>query len=268
MIRTVTVCAGDSPFHDVAHQHALLMTTLFQGRLRGVLVWEPEAVEAYQASGAGEDINAAARRELKDLLEMAAEAGVTAAPRFQGKGMTDGLLAEAAECDLLVIGMPTEGVAQEDPLAKALLHDELPLLRKAESAVLVVCSPPKAPENVLVSYQGGMEGKAALRVAGHLAEAAEAAVHVLSVHGDLAEAERLAAVASEYLGGYDLPSLQTLGQTGSPASTGKVLDVAEETAADLIVIGDEPYGLLEHFFGEDTAERVALATHTPVLVAR
>jgi nucleotide-binding universal stress UspA family protein len=268
MIRSIAVNAGESAYADVAQKHAIEMASLFDARLRAVVVWEPEDVEELRQSGAAEDPDQVAQQEVGEFIQSAAQANLTAEARFRGEGVTEGLLAEARECDLLVIGMPTEGVAQGDPLAEALLHDELPLLRKAESSVLVVCSPPRTIHNVLVVYHGGTDGKAALRLAGVLGERAEARLHVLAVQRNLMEAEELTASAEQYLAAYDVGSVTTLERSGAPDSEGQVLEAADAVEADLIIVGDEPYGLLERFFGEATAERLALATHIPVLVAR
>jgi nucleotide-binding universal stress UspA family protein len=264
MIRTITVCAGDSFYDEVAFQHAIAMGSLFQARLRVVLVWEPGA----RARDLPGNLDRYVREQADGLLKAAAHAGLTAEARFRGEGLPDGALREAREADLLIIGMPTEGAAHDDPLPRAILSSDLPLLRKAESAVLVVCSPPKPPDRVLVCYQGGTEGKAALRLAGHLAERAQAAVHVLSVQGAIVEAETCAATAAEYLDSFDLPRLETIPRAGSPESEREVLDAADNISADTIIIGDEPYGIIERFFGKATAEQIVLKTQTPVLVAR
>ena len=182
--------------------------------------------------------------------------------------MRAGLLAEARECDLLVIGMPTEGVANNDPLAETLLNHELPLLRKAESSLLIVSTEPEPVQTIVVSYEGDVAGKMALRLGGHLAEAANAAVRTLSVERDMDSAQRLATAAGRYLQAYKLASVETLARTGQPESETAVLAVAREASANLIVVGAEPYGRLERFITTVTAERVALTTRTPVLVAR
>ncbi|MFW6107163.1 MAG: universal stress protein [bacterium] len=268
MIRIVTVCAGDDTFARAAQQYALTLAKAFGARLCGVLVWEPEDVEKAREGGYGDDLEQLAQREVKELIDEARAAGLEAEARFRGEGLRKSLLAEGRESDLLVVGMPTEGVSRENRLARALLHAELPLLRKGEASLLVCCRPPASVDTVLVSYQGGVEGKAALRLGAHVAERMKANVAVLSIQGDLAQAELLAATAEQYLRAFELPAVETIERAGSPESEGEVLQAVDDAGADLIVFGDEPYGVLERFFGGATAEKVALATETPVLIAR
>lgn len=268
MIHTVSVATGDTPCADAAELHALELAGMFQARLRAVVVREREELEEALESGVAENFADLAEEELKDFFSQAGDAGVFAEGAYRTEGMPRSLLAEARETDLLVVGMPTEGLATDDPLARSLLHDELPLLRKAESSVLVICKDPEPLRDILVVYQYGMEGKDALRLAGAIAEKTGAGLHVLSHGGDATEAELITSTAAEYLRGFDIDSVNTLDRHATPSSQTEVIEAAGEINAGLIVIGDEPYGLLERFFGGATAESLALQTEIPVLIAR
>lgn len=163
MVRTVTVCAGEGDYAWAAQQYAIEIARWFGARLRVVSVWA--AQEIPEAEIAEEGPEGLARLEFQPLLARAKGAGVPVKESLRPEGPLRGLLAEARESDLLVLGMPKEGSVGDDPVAAAILEEEMPLLRRAECMVLVVCRPLRPIRHVLVNYQGGIEGKSALRIA-------------------------------------------------------------------------------------------------------
>ena len=266
MIRTVTVCAGENNCALAAHQYAIEIARWFGARLRVVSAWEAEEIREDEVSGEGPE--ELARQELQPLLARGREEGLRAEESLRPEGYLRGLLAEARESDLLVLGMPTEGGAQDDPVAAAILAEELPLLRRAECMVLVVCDVRLPIKHVLVNYQGGVEGKSALRIAGELAERNAARVVVISIEPDIGRAAALTAVAQEYLKGFRLPSVDIVERSGDPESETEIFEAAESSKADIVVVGNRPYGLLDRFFGKITPEQIALDTELPLLIAR
>jgi nucleotide-binding universal stress UspA family protein len=149
-----------------------------------------------------------------------------------------------------------------------LLDDDLTLLRQAECSVLMVSRTQRMIQTILVNYQGGLEGKMALRLAGGWGEKTSARVVVLSIDSDPAQAASLTQVATQYLKGYALAEVKTIERSGDPNSELEILDVVREESADLIVVGAEPYGLLARILDQDVAEDLALATELPLLIAR
>lgn len=120
----------------------------------------------------------------------------------------------------------------------------------------------------MVNYQGGVEGKAALRLAGSAAECAGGRVTVLSIAGDPAATASLTEAATDYLSAFRGVRPEALEHRGTPDSEGRILEAADEVGAHLIVLGAEPYGLLDRFLNRNIAEQVALSTERPILVAR
>lgn len=268
MIHTVVVLSGEGDCARAAQQHALEVARLFRARLRVLVTREPEDTQARPPSGPS--MEAFAEREAANLSQDARNAGVTLETCIRGEGLLKGLLAEARENDLLVVGLPPQGTKDADPLLQAVSHAEWPLLHRAECMVLVVHQHPQPIGRILVDYQGGTEGKDALRAAGEVAIRASAAVTVLSVDGDRSIAEALSTTAERYLAGFGLASIQAIEQVGQSGDPAEVARVAESTAADLIVIGGERHGLLNWLRDLTTADPhdVAVLTQIPVLVAR
>ena len=266
MIRTVTVYTGESDYAKAAQQHAIEMAKLFSARLKVVRIWDAE-----KAAPMGEPPESAAelvKRNQEDIVETAERAGVRVVKGLRGDGMTRGLLEEARETDLLVLGLPTEAESDKDDAAPRLIKTERPVLRKADCALLVVNRPPSAVNKILARYQEGMAGKAMLRMTGAVAERYHARLRVVTIENDLAKAAELAAAAEEYLKGYDLAAVETRPQSGPTDSKVKILHAAESFGADLIAMGEEGHHWLERALGADLAERTALSTSTPLLIVR
>lgn len=268
MIHIVTVLAGESDYAEAAQQHALRMAQWFQARLRVVTSREPD--DTKETTTSRQSMESFGERSVEKLSMETGNGHVLVESSVRGEGLLEGLLAEARESDLLVVGLPPDLTEGQEPLLEAVRHAELPLLHRAECMVLAVCRPPRPIRKILVDYLGGTVGKAALRTAGEVAMRASAGVTVLCVDGDPSNAGVLSATAERYLSGFGLLSVATITRVGQPESATEVARAAESTEADLVVIGGERHGLLNWLrdrSGPDP-EDVALFTQIPVLVAR
>jgi nucleotide-binding universal stress UspA family protein len=265
VMRTITVCSGQSPYAKAAQQHALKVAKLFGARLKIVGIWNGDDTKATER---GESQEALMREDCRRVAGSAERAGVPVAWSVRGDGMIRALLGEARETDLLVLGLPVEAERDTNDIATRLLKDELPVLRKAQCALLAVSEPPNALRRIVVRYEDDHSGKAALRWAGGIAEPCKGDVAVLVLEEDVTKAAELAGAAEQYLKGFDLQSLKTIPKSAPTGSKTEILEAAESLDADLIVLGDEGHGVLERFFGRNIAERTALATTIPLLIAR
>lgn len=267
MIHVVTVLAGTSSYARIAQRQAVMMAKLFHARLRVATVWEPESAnDPEQIDKTWETL---ADEEIERISRDIGTADLVVERSLRGEGLVDGLLAEARETDLLVVGLP-ECPKGDEPVCRAIRHDEMPLLRKAESLILVADQDPAPIHRVLVDYHGGTEGKAALRVAGEVAIRSSAAVTVLSVNGSGEYAKMLADSAKRYLKGFGLSDIASIERVGQPGSETEVLNAAKSAAADFIVVGAEGNGMLEWLRGRAASQPEDLSTdlHKPVMVAR
>lgn len=262
MIRTITTQAGSSVYAKAAQQYAVSISQALKAQLRIVAKWDEDELPQNVAPPSF------AKQAGQETVEMAQEAGVMVLESECHE--IDGLLEEAKMSDLFVVGMPTdEDVSEEDELTSDIQDVERPLLRDAECSVLVVSKEPSRPiENIMVQYQGNMEGKSALRVAGELALGYGAKVTVLSIHGDITKASKMAQIAKTYLEGYGLEHIEIIDTTGVPDSWGEVKEKATSCEADLVVFGEDPYGYLDRLLTKNIGERMADATDFPILLAR
>jgi nucleotide-binding universal stress UspA family protein len=121
-----------------------------------------------------------------------------------------------------------------------------------------------------VDYHGGVEGKAALRVAGEIATRAKADVTVLSTDGSRENAEVFVGSAQRYLEGFGLQEVLGIARQGQTGSETEVIRAAESSEADLVVIGGGEHGLVQWMRGHAVSqpEELTAALQRPVLVAR
>lgn len=262
MICTITTQTGNSAYAKAAQEYALSLSNSLNARLRVVTKWDDEDVPSV--------VNALsiAKQGAHNVAELAGQLDI---PVVESDCVDqESVLGEAQMSDLFVVGMPTDAdVAHDDNQTAALQDHERPLLHDAECSILVVNKPPKRSiQNILVNYQGGIEGKAALRVAGELASGSGAKVTVLSLHGDISQASKMANTAKDYLAGYDLKEIEILDETGVPESWVDIHNIAQSCDADMVVLGEDPYGVLDRLLSKNIGERMADATDTPVLLAR
>lgn len=256
MIHSIAVLGGDETHTIIAQRHAIQMALLFQARLRVAVTWNAEDNEKAFAEGVPEEIlPAMVEEEMANVSEEVGKAPLLVERSVHGGGLIQGALAAANESDLLVVGLTDEEM------------EERALLSKADCLVLAVHHPPQSLRRILVDYQGGTEGKAALRIAGELALRTQAAVTILSVSGDISEAGALVATAEKYLEAFGL-AVDKIDHRGSPTSPNEVLRAATSINADLIVVGKERQGFFllnkATLDPEDLAEDITI----PVLIAR
>jgi hypothetical protein len=268
MIHSVSVPAGDSDCAKAAQMHALRVAQWFHARLTVAITRAPSET---QGSVAGDQsMESCGERVVAKLTEESGNAHTVVESSIRGEGLLKGLLAEARESDLLVVGLPAETTDGADPLVQAVRHHELPLLHKAECLVLVVSRPPQPVWRILVDYQGGTVGKGALRAAGEIAVRTSAAVTVLCVAGDIGVAGSLASSAERYLAGFGLSSVAVVTRVGQSGSITEIDRTARSVEAGLLVIGGEQPSLLNWLTDRTSPdpEGVAALTHIAVLVAR
>lgn len=267
MIHVVTALAGTSNYAQIAQRHAVGMAQLFHARLRVATIWEQESPEPpYEIAGTWDSY---ADGEVDRISREAGGADIVVEKSMRGEGLPRGLLAEARESDLLVVGLP-ECPTGEEPACRAIRNDEMPLLHKAECLVLVAYRDPEPIKSVLVDYHGGTEGKAALRAAGEVASRSSAAVTVLSVNGSRENAEMLTSSAKRYLEPFGIASVTSVERLGQTGSETEVLHAAKAVEADLVVVGGDGHGMLEWLRGRAASqpEELSAALQRPVLVVR
>jgi nucleotide-binding universal stress UspA family protein len=166
------------------------------------------------------------------------------------------IVREAQRFDLVVLGLRTyfHFETQEGP--DETLHH---VLKASPRPVVTVPEKLTAGTCVLVAYDASLQAARTLQVSQSLGLDKSRPLHVLSVHPDLAEASRRAAVAVEFLQAHDYNPNTIAIPIDSPTQV--ILDYAKSLDAGLVVMG--AYGqpaLREFVFGSATRTMLKAAT--------
>ena len=265
MIRTVTIYTGESDYAKAAQKHGMEIARLFGARLKIAGIWSNQTDSEQNVTPESSEGITGTQQE--ELIDTAQKSGINAEAVFRGEGLTEGLLEEAKETDLLVLGLATEE-ENEDKNTDRLVNAELPVLRRADSHLLIVNRKPSRTKTILAKYEPRNRGKAMLRMVGAMAEKYGARIDLLTTESRIADAVKTAESAVEYLKGYQPADVKTHARTGSNEYSNDIISAAESCGADLIAMGEEGHNWLERLMGTNTAERTALETSTPLLIAR
>ncbi|MHB1456088.1 MAG: hypothetical protein ACYC0V_04140 [Armatimonadota bacterium] len=262
MIHIVTTLAGQSEYAKIAQRHAVKTAQMFGARLRIVMIWEPED----NLTGISWEANA--DKEVERIKLDAGNPNITIERGLRGEGFLKGLIAESRETDLLIVGLP-ECDADDDFACKVIRKHKPSLLSNVECMFLVVHRDPEPIWNVLVDYHGGVEGKAALRMAGEIAIRASSAVTILCIDQVREDAEMFVSSGMRYLTRFGIPTITTMTLLKESDYESEITHAVESTKADFIVLGEQE-GFLNKLLGKTVQhpEVLSLILHRPVLVAR
>lgn len=270
MIRTIALLTGGSHYAKAAEELALRLAQACRARLRAVVAVDQNDIDQLSAetNGGADNARQLTEQDANRVAEKAEALGIRCETAYHGQGVHRGLTEESRQSDLLVLGIPTRADAQADPMARQMLRERIQMVRRAECSLLATLMPRERLDPLLLCYEGGLEGKAALRVGAEIAERAGLAVYLMPLADRPEFASPLIAAAREYLAGFDIPSLQTLEPDYSRLPESQILAATGEVAPNLIVLGSTPHNALQRFFGENTAEELTKDCDIPVLLAR
>lgn len=261
MIHVITVLAGQSNQAKIAQQHAVRMAQLFRAKLRIAMIWEPGD---NPGSTTWEDRT---DKELERILLENGNPNISIERSLRGEGLQKGLITEARETDLLVVGLP-KCEEDDDAVCKVIRKQESSLLRKAECLVLVVHEEIKPIANILVDYHGGIEGKAALRIAGELAICTSATVSLLCIDQIHENAEMLISSGKCYLDSFGISKITTMALSKESDYDNEIVHAVESEKADFVVLGEQD-SFLNSLFGKTVRhpEELSVVLNRPILIA-
>lgn len=279
MFNRILVPVDGSDHAASAAETAIALAERFESCLVGLHVVDVRLVEGplLQAVGSmwgdvpvparqGELIEALERRGrgvLDDFEQRARERGRTFECALEVGVVADVIVDRARSVDLVALGRRGEHAAFGDqPLGSTVQA----VLRRSPRPVLVVPDRPAPLERPLVAYDGSEHAVKALELGVEYAEGVGAPLHVVCVQGRAEDAERLLEEAAAYAGGHDLdPVLHA--REGEGGVEG-ILDVARETAADLLVMGAYGRGRLRELLLGSTTETILGRCERAVLLYR
>jgi nucleotide-binding universal stress UspA family protein len=170
----------------------------------------------------------------------------------------DVLVREVQRHDLLIVGKKHAPADEWEHATRTL--DEL--LRRTSRPVLSVPVARSTGTPAVVAYNGSLEAARTLAafVASGLAKGRE--LHVVSLGPGAAEH---AGLAADYLAGHDLAASQHI-EEDAPAPAERILEIARQTAAGLIVMGSHSHGRMAEFFFGSVTKTVLRESQVPLFL--
>ena len=275
MLRSILVGLDGSPWSDAATTLAVEWGARFGARLVGLgVVDEPsidrgEAVPmgayAYKKRLTETRIADAHHRVLQFLEEFRARslsAGVAATVLEDIGDPAERILREAQRCDVVILGRETHFHFETQEQPDAILGQ---VLRVSPRPVVVVPRDLAEGHGVVVAYGGGREGARTLQTFESLGIAGGEEVQVVTVHRDRAEAEAIAALASEFLAVHGTP--HRLSAIASEAGAAEVLvEEVRRRRPRLLVIGAHGHHPLRDLFATSVTRAVLRECGVPTFI--
>ncbi|GAB4165933.1 MAG: hypothetical protein OHK0024_00110 [Thalassobaculales bacterium] len=245
-MRSLLVALDETPAARAAMTYALALATAQGAAVTGIGVTDVGYLTAPEPGGIG----SAHYKEVADRarLRQARERGERAAAAFlaqcracavEAKVLTvegdpaEAISAAAAGHDAIVIGRDSDFHGEADG-GLALSVERL--LHRNPRPVVITPAHARAPSTVVIAYDGSVVAARTLQLFVLLGVAGAAALHVVSVAPEKAEAERRAAEAGSYLALYGR-SFRTHAFAAEADPAGIVIAEAVSLGADLLVMG-------------------------------
>jgi nucleotide-binding universal stress UspA family protein len=286
------LCPTDySEFSDRALLHAIALARAFEAKLKVVHVIPYLASGFESAYGAAPwlmtpEIRENARTTMDQFLAPARAARVDHTSEVREGNPWEEVLAAARETRADVVVLGTHGRGGFDRLLIGSVAEKL--IRRLDCSVLAVCHESghalKAPHEIRriviatdfasSSLKGLSDGLAIARKTGADVTVVHAIEHAPEPHAHPEAASYRAALLEEGLSKVKQALAEAGGEPrdtpriafGRPSE--QILDVAASEGADLIVMGAQGHGMIEHLISGSNTQHVIRNASCPVLIAR
>lgn len=258
MLRSIMVEMGDSRHARAAMDTALWLAKTFDARLLALTCLDEHSVQNEHIRRMVEEHT---REQQASFEASCRDAGVACVSDMEVGDPRAALVHLARKADLLVIGSAPDLDAQ----ARGYSSTASAIAREVVRHVLVVREQVPAFKSIVVGYAGRENSCNALQLSAHIAEKTEGTVHVVTSDHDVARAESVLNVGTEYLAAY---RLEAVPHKTSEEPAGVLLDTINETHADLVAIGAIRRSKLSMLAFGDTASRILDWSPAAVLVCR
>lgn len=258
MLRSIMVETGDSPCAVAAMETAVSLAKAFQARLWALTCLDERAVASGRIRRMLEEHT---RQRQERFEEQCRAAGIECHSDIEVGDPHAAIVHLSRKADLMVLGSAPDPEAPDRGFASA----GLAVARELVRHVLVVRHKAPAFRRIVVGYAGQENSCNALQLAGHLAEKAGGAVHVLCSGADIAEAKSLLNLAVAYLEAYKVEAVPHY-VTQEPGDA--LFELVREVDADTVAIGAVRRSRLKMIAFGDTASRVLDGSPAAVLIGR
>jgi len=279
MFNRILVPTDGSSTAAAAVHHALELATAFDSTLVGLYVVDVRVIEgpllqtltplwgdvpapSWQAD-ITESLEERGREVLDTFAERARQADRPVETSLEIGIVPEVIVEKAKSADIVVLGRRGEHAEFGDQPVGATAHG---VARRSAKPILV-CPRGEVPlERPLVAYDGSDHACRALSLAVAYAERRHAPLHLVAVRSRREDAEALLDEAETFADGHDLAPVRHARESDHPSET--ILQVADEVAADLLVMGAYGKGRLREFLLGSTTEAILTRFPHPVLLYR
>ena len=277
MIKNILFGVDGSPFGDIARDYAIDLAKRLGARLEavhvvdsrmldfplvapqtGVIAWNPAALNGLQQS-----LRARGEALLRDTAARGEEAGVPIVTTLEFGHPSQVFDEIQSRTELVVLGRQGEHSKSAPDLTGSTMDR---FIRHASRPCLVTPGAFRPVRKILCGVDGSASAARALHEAVELANALGAPLVILAVaerEGDLPLAQRNA-VEAHSLARAHACAAATLTAVGPPAI--RILEQAEETGCDLVVLGSHGHGWIYDRLIGSAAAHVVSRSPVPVML--
>lgn len=279
MIKNILFGVDGSPFGEVAREYALDLARRLDARLEavhvvdsrmlefpllapqtGCLAWTPGAVNGLQQAlrDRGEAL-------LRETAARGEQAGIPIVPTLEFGHPAQVFCEIQTRTELVVLGRQGEHSKTAPDLTGSTMER---FIRRASRPCLVTPAEFRPVGKILAGVDGSPSAARALQEAVELANALRIPLVILAVaerEGDLSLAQRNALDAHSMARAHDCAAA-AITAVGAPAT--RILEMAEDTACNLVVLGSHGHGWIYDRLIGSAAAHVVSRGRVPVLLVR
>ena len=279
VIKNILFGVDGSPYGDVACEYALDLGRRLGARLEavhivdtrpldfplatpqaGVITWNPAALDSLR-----ESLRTRGEKLLQQTAACCEQAGLPITTTLEFGQPIQVLTDIQCRTELIILGRQGEHSQTAADLTGSTMER---FIRRACRPCLITPGHFQPIQKILVSVDGSASATRALHEAVELANALTAPLVILSIaerENDLVQAQRNAIQAHTLARAHECAAA-TLTATGAPGT--RILEKAEETDSNLIVLGSHGHGWIYDRLIGSAAAHVVSRANLPVLLAR
>lgn len=264
MIRTILVPIEDGVYGVVAYEHLWRLATLYQARVYGIRIIEPEAVQngLHETAEAPALLEEDARQRLAKFETVCQTRGHRSKTDVIRGDFVEEVGTNSQKADLLIIGEAIAGRGNNDRARMDLVRR---VLRKVVKPTLIARKGHERLKRILVGYDGSEKGGRALQLAADLTERASSILTVVVACETKQAGTQLIDWATAYLESYRLSWRPSLIE-GSPSEA--IIRTVQDEGSDLIVVGSHGQSRLHELAFGSTTNHVLEYAPSSILIVR
>ena len=274
MLKRILVGLDGSDYANSASMAAIQYAKIYEATIVGLSIIDAPGIEKHLEGAPAGAIHYAEKERAHKMAD-----AKTKAEQFL-KDLKEKCDAEALRCELLSrTGSPHNIIIEESRSVdlvivgtKTFFHYETQtgpgdtlkkILDETAAPVLAVPENMKAPENVLLTYDGSVTSAKAIRMRIHLTQKMPFHYIALHVSDDAEKSKALLAGLTKYLGAHDIDA-ETLNIPGDPGEV--ILDIAKKLMPVQVVMGAYSKSSLREWIFGSTAKALIKDGTIPLFV--